>query len=303
MIFHDFMAGWGWVILSLIAAVFLAGFYLVNQYLRQPGHILVFWVRVLVVIFLSPLISRLSLPTDWHFYAAVLLTVLVATFADIRTFNVSAKYGGGVVARVQPVTVWGAFLLWFLFDPQLITQYLSHPWNTAGILAALGGCVFFSMRLNKCQVTRAAMIEMAPALVGYTFTTVLNKYALSHATLESGVYSYMFVQSVFAAVIIGIYAMIRAKYYPVAGSTTGWVTKPMLAATLLATFTWICHMTYKNYAMAFTPNPSFQAALLLTAPVFISIFYHFARHKEEGDVKSGMGIVACALLLALMTVR
>ena len=81
------------------------------------------------------------------------------------------------------------------------------------------------------------------------------------------------------------------------------VDMPMLAAVLLGGFSWICHMIYKNYSMAFVPNPSYQAAILLTAPVFIAAFYHLTKHKEEADVKSGMGIVACALLLALLTVN
>jgi hypothetical protein len=55
--------------------------------------------------------------------------------------------------------------------------------------------------------------------------------------------------------------------------------------------------------MAFTPNPGYQGAILLISPLFIAIFYHFAKHKEEADVKSGMGIVACAILLALATVH
>ncbi len=306
MNFVDFMSGWGWAIFSLIASVFSAGYYLVNQYLKQPGYLLVFWIRVLVILFMLPLVSRLELPLDWRFYAAVLLSVIAGTFSDILMFDVSAKYGGGVVARVQPITVWGAFLLWFLFKPELLGEYAAHPLNTFGILLALGGCVYFSMRLNKCHITKSAMRDMAPALLGYTFTTVLNKYAMDHGTtaagkLEGAVYGYMFFQSAFAVILIGAYAALRAKRD--ATQMTGWIGKPMLAATLLGGFSWICHMIYKNYSMAFVPNPSDQGAILLTAPVFIAGFYHLTKHKEEADVKSGMGIVACALLLALLTVH
>jgi len=301
--FQEFMTGWGWVLFATISAGFASGFFLVNQYLRQPGYLLVFWMRLLVVVFLAPLMRTLSWPTEPGFYIAVFFTVICGTFADIRSFNVSARYGGGVVARVQPVTVWGSFLLWFVFDPKLIFTYLDHPLNTAGILAALAGCVYFSMRLNKCAITKAALIDMAPALAGYTLTTVLNKYAMDHGPLEGAVYGYMFVQSVLAAIFTGIYALIKARHHPEQGVTTGWANQQMLAAALIAGFLWICHMIYKNYAMAFTPNPSYPAAILLTAPVFIAVFYHFTKHKEEADVASGMGIVACALVLALFTVH
>jgi hypothetical protein len=298
--FQDFMAGWGWILFAIIAAVFAGGFYLINQYLRQPGHLLVFWMRFLAVLFLTPVVMRLRLPEDPRFYLTVLITVFVGTFSDIRSFNASAKFGGGVVARVQPLTVWGTFLLWFAFDPKLINGYFEHPVNAAFILLALGGCVYFSMRLNRCQITRAAFVYMLPALVGYTLTNALNKYAMMHGPLEGAVYGYMYAQSLIAVVAIGIYSLIhesRKKDKPT------WMTKEMAVAALLATLTWICHMIYKNYSMAFTPNPGYQGALILTSPVFIAIFYHFAKHKEEADVKSGMGIVACAILLALATVR
>ena len=298
--FQEFMAGWGWILFSFIAAVFAGGFYLINQYLRQPGHLLVFWMRVLVVIFMSPFIAHMRLPEDPKFYLTVLITVFVGTFSDIRSFNASAQYGGGVVARVQPLTVWGTFLLWLCFDPSLIGEYVDHPVNACFILLALSGCVFFSMRLNRCKVTRSAFIYMLPALIGYTFTNALNKYAMMKGPLEGAVYGYMYAQSIIAVIAIGIYSL---QHEARKKDPKPWARANMFAAALLAALTWICHMIYKNYSMAFTPNPGYQGAIILTAPVFIAVFYHFARHKEEADVKSGMGIVACAVLLALATVH
>jgi hypothetical protein len=297
------MSGWGWVLFSVVSAVFGGGFYLVNQYLRQPGHLLVFWMRVIIVLCMSPFMPYVRMPDDPKFYLAVVVTVFVGTFSDIRSFNASAEYGGGVVARVQPLTVWGTFLLWFLFDPSQLGEYLNHPMNAGVILLALAGCVYFSMRLNKCEITRAAFFYMLPALLGYTLTNTLNKYAMGLGNLEGAVYGYMYAQSVIAVISIGIYSLWRQKKLSAAPAVPTWVRREMLAASLIAAMTWICHMIYKNYAMAFTPNPSYQVAINLTTPVFIAFFYFFARHKEQADVKSGMGIVACAVLLALATVH
>ncbi len=299
--FHEFMSGWGWVFSSLIAAVFSAGFYLVNQYMKQPGHLLVFWMRVVIVISMAPMMRYIEMPTDPRFYIAVLVTVLVGTFSDIRIFNAAATYGGGVVSRVQPVTVWCAFLLWFFFDPGLLLKYADRPLNTAVILAALAGCVFFAMRLNKCEVTKSALLYTAPALAGYTVTTVLNKYAMDHGPLEGAVYGYMYVQSAIAVVLIGGYSLYRGR--GAAPTAASWVNTKMLKAVLLLSAAWTCHMIFKNYAMAFTPNPSYQAAINLSTPVFIALFYMAAKHKEEAAVWPGMGIVACAVLLALASTR
>jgi hypothetical protein len=297
-----FMQEGGWALFSLIAAVFSAGFFLVNQYLRQPGHLLVFWMRLLVVLCLSPLAAGLELPANPRFYLAVLVTVFVGTFSDIRTFNACTVYGGGVVSRVQPLTVWGTFLLWLAVDPGMISAYAARPFNTAGILAALAGCVYFAMRLEKCKITRAAFLYVLPALCGYTLTNVLNKYAMGLGSLDGAVYGYMYVQSALAVLLIGAYSLWAEAKGARIPPVKPWATKEMLAATLIAGFSWICHMIYKNYAMAFTPNPSYQVAINLTTPVFIEGFYYLAKHREEADVKSGMGIVACAALLAVMTV-
>lgn len=295
-----FMQGWGWVLFALLAAFFSSGMYLVNQYLKQPGYLLVFWMRFVVVVAMWPFMKTLVLPTDPVFYGTVVVTALAATFGDLRTFNASARFGGGVASRVYPATVWIAFFLWFFFDPALLSKYAQHPLNTAGVLAALGGCVYFAMRINRCAVTRQALFYMAPALLCYATTVVLNKFAMSRGSLDSVVYSYMYFQSVFSIVITGGYAIWRRKKDPQAG---GWAKREMLAAALIAAFAWICAMIYKNYAMSFTPNPSYVAALGLTVPVFIAVFYRIAGHREEADVKSGMGIVASAALLALMAVK
>lgn len=296
----EFLQGGGWAAFSVGAAVFSAAFFLVNQYFRLPGHMVVFWMRVITVLLMTPYMAHVPLPQDPLFYLIMLVTVVCGTGADIRAFNVSAKYGGGVVSRVQPLIVWGSFFLWFFFDPAIIRRYIDHPYNTAGILLALFGCVWFATRLNRCRITRAAFIDMLPALAGYTVTTVLNKYAMHMAPLESAVFGYMYIQSVFAVVMIGGYAAWREREAVLPPS---WRLGTMMAAAGLASLAWIGHMVQKNYAMAFTPNPSYQAALNLTTPVFIALFYLAVGHKEEADVRSGFGIVACALLLAFLTVR
>lgn len=295
-----FMQGWGWVLFALLSAFFSSGMYLVNQYLKQQGYLLVFWMRVVVIVAMWPFMKTLPLSEDPVFYLTVIVTSFAASFADLRTFNASARFGGGVASRVYPATVWCAFFMWFMFDPQLLSRYAQNPVNTAGVLAALGGCVYFAMRINRCTVTRQALLYMSPALFCYALTVVLNKFAMSRGALDSVVYSYMYFQSFFSIVIVGCYAIWRQKTDPQVG---GWGKREMLAAALIAGFTWICGMIYKNYAMSFTPNPSYVAALGLTVPVFIAAFYRITGHREEADVKSGMGIVASAALLALMAVK
>ena len=298
--FALFMHGAGWVAFTLVSAIFSAGIYLVNQYMRQPGHALVFWSRLFTVLALTPCAAFVRMPQSPLFYAAVVATAFCAAFGDIRTFNVAARYGGGVVSRTQPLVIFMTFLLWFAFNPALFGQYARHPLHTGLVLLALGGCGFFSSRLRKCAISRRAFLEMLPALFAYTAATVLNKYAMGHGPLAGAVFGYMYMQSATVVILTGGYILLKGKR-PRAETGERRPRKMARAAAMLV-FGWIGAMIFKSTAMAFVPNPAYLSALLYTAPVFIAIFYKLTGHKEEADIMSGLGLVACAALLAAATV-
>lgn len=307
------MLGSGWAWFSLVSAVFSAGFYLVNQYWRMPGDFLVFTMRIMIVALMTPFVHTLSWPQNPLFYAAVAVTVMVGTSSDVRTFNASAKFGAGMVSRLMPVTVLIAFFLWFAVRPALLFEYLARPWLTLGVLVSLGACVYFAMRLNRCEVSRSAMVYMAPALTGYTITTVLNKYAMDFGAgaedFSGVVLGYMYVQSLIALALVGPYILWKRRgkpaplvqTVPTVPAAPALQMKPLLAASFAAAVVWISHMVFKNYAMAYSESPSYQAAINLTAPVMIAIVYRIVGHREETDVRAGMGIVAAALLLVFVT--
>lgn len=306
MSFDAFMQGGGWAVFALVSAAFSAVIYLINQYLRQPGYLLVFWMRVLATVALTPLMLLVEWPDNPQFYLVVGATVLLVTFADIRSFDVAARYGGGVTSRLQPLSVWGAFLVWLLLDPTAVGRYMAAPVNTLGILAALTGCVYFAVRMNRSPLNRAAFTEMVPALLAYAVTYALNKHAMSLGPMHGAVYGYMYVQSALMAVTAGGYALLRlgkpaaALSVPAPDDVPRWSALPL--ATLIMTAAWIGGMIYKNYAMVFTANPSYVAAIGLTAPVFIALWYWWRQHQEQEEVWSGYGIVACALVLVILTV-
>lgn len=310
--FDLFMAGNGWAWFSLAAAVFSAGFYLVNQYWRLPGDLLVFVMRIMIVALMTPFVHALDWPSNPQFYITVAATVALGTSADVRTFNASAKFGAGMVSRLMPVTVLVAFFLWFAVRPALLFEYLARPALAMGILLSLAACVYFAARLNRCEISRSAMIFMAPALAGYTATTVLNKYAMDFGAAAadfSGVaLGYMYIQSLIALLLVGPYILWqrRKRSVPLTQAVPTVPPPPLhlpalLAASFAAALVWIGHMVFKNYAMAYAENPSYQAAIGLTAPVMIALVYRAVGHREETDVRAGMGIVVAALLLVIVT--
>lgn len=299
--FPAFMQQGGWALFSLIAAVFSMGFYLVNQYLKQPGDLLVFFMRILIVIVLTPFVLHMQLPGDPAFYRLVIVTALLSVTSDIRTLNASSFYGAGVVSRLMPVTVWASFIIWLIMRPEMVDSYFQKPWHAAGIVASMLACVYFASRLRHEEVTRSAMKMMMLPLIGYTLVTIFSKMAMEHGIVANrfagAAIGYMYVQSLTAVILLGPYILWKRR-----GHINIRLNRMTVLASLIACFVWISHMVYKNFAIAYTPHPSYQAAINLLTPVFIALFYKLVKHKEsKTDMVAGMGIVAATIFLTLMT--
>lgn len=161
---------------------------------------------------------------------------------------------------------------------------------------------FLHRACQKNPVNRAALTAVMPALICYAFTVVCNKMAMNHAPLHGGVYGYMYFQSIFAIFLIGGYTAFTRKTGRIK-TKLSLVDKRLLHASFLMFIAFTFHMIFKMYAVGFATNPSYVAALGMTTPIFILLYYRLIAHKEQGDVKNGMGIVLCAVLLAALTVR
>jgi len=289
-----------WIILSFLAAIVSAGIYLVNQYFKLPGHTLVFWMRLFILIGFLPFLNYINWPDNINFYIAVAVTGILASLGDIRLYNITAVYGAGVTARLQPLMLWVAFFVWFIFDPQLLFEYFEHPYKSSGILLSLFGCVYFAAHLKKCPISKAVFFKISPAVAGYGLNMALAKYAFDNSSLHSGVFAYIIVQTIIAIPVSGFFLW-QAQPSKDQENTPKPPLKKILIVSFILTFFWMAHMICKNYANSFAENPAYVAALILTAPVWISLAYKLVGHKEDANVVSGMGIVLCSILLSILT--
>lgn len=291
-----------WILLSLIAAICMGSFYLICQYYKTPGQYLVIWSRILVLLALSPILFLMEWPDDPRFYIAVAITGVIGGLADLRVMNVTADYGGGVVSRLQPLGIGIAFFLWLFVKPEQFLIYQQHPWHAAGIVLALLGCVYFSSILRKCTISAPALRQLIVPIFGYACNIVIAKYAFDHSPFHSGVYFYMFIQSLCVAPLIFGYALMSKKP-TLSLDRQMFFSKVIFVPSFFMFIIWMVHMFAKNYANTMTPNPSYVAALVLTCPVWVMLFYKIVGHKEDANVKAGIGIMVSAILLALLNIR
>ncbi len=298
--FNVLVGDGGWLIASLISTLFLTFLILSNQYFKRPGNFLVFWFRLVTVIGLAPLLFFVEWPDNQNFYIFTVATSIFACFTDMRTFDVVAKYGGGFVSRAIPLTIFIAFPLWFLVDASLLYEYMEHPLNSAGILLTLIGVAYFSSCSNKCEINKEAFKMYLPALIAGAIATVLNKSAMVNGATLDAIICYMFIQSLLILPIMGVYNTYVGRYPKF--KVILYSRKNMLIPCVATSLLWSTIVLFKCTAMITVPNPAYFIAINQLAPILISLLYFVVKHKEEGNVWYGFGVVACAVVMAFLTV-
>jgi len=289
----------GWVYSSILAAFVSAFLMLTNQYFKQSGGAMVLVFRIIVAIILLPFMFYVEIPKTWTFYIALLIAASSGGMADIRTVNLVAKYGGGMVSRMRPLVIFLTFPLWFFFDNALFFKYLEHPAKSTAIVLALIGCAYFASRFKKCEINKAAIKDMLPALVAYSVASIASKIAAMQGGYQQIVIPYLCIQSIMITPIIATYlaftdkAQLKMKVI---------LDKRMLQAAGSFAFFWMMAVALQVISLANVPNPAYYGAIGQLSPVIISLIYLAVGHKEKGDVVSGFGIVLCAVAISLLSV-
>ncbi len=298
--FAFFTSDGGWLAASLISVFFLVCMLLSNQYFKKPGRFLVLWFRSIIVISLLPIMFFIDWPDNHNFYIFTALSSAFACFLDMRTFDVLAKYGGGFVSRIKPITIFIAFPLWFCMDFSLFYEYLENPLNSLGIVVTLIGVGYFASRSNRNEINKEAFKMFMPALLAGAIATVFNKAAMVNGSTLDAVVCYMFIQSALVLPIMVGYNTYVRRFHKLKVIVRS--SKNMLIPSLITAMLWFAIVLFKCTAMITIPNPAYFIAIGQLAPVLISLFYFAIKHKEEGDVINGFGVVACAVVMAFLAV-
>ncbi len=298
--FNFFTTGAGWIFAGIGVAIINATTLLINQYFKVPGSLLAFWSRLCTIALITPFMFMVEWPSEPMFYVAVIGTAFGACYGDIRAYNVMAHYGGGAVSRLLPLIMFMVFPLWFLFDLELLAKYIDQPLKSLGIIASLIACGYFTYNLKKCPVSEGALKMLLPALICYALNSLFGKYAMQFGDYEGAVLCYIFIQSIF------VFSIISIKF--VSDSLRGKETFKFIArrevagVAVVISVLWIAAMVFQNTARITVPNPAYLFVIGQLSTVLISIFYLVIKHKEEGDVASGFGIVVCAIVLSLLVI-
>ncbi len=284
-----------WVVFSILSSMGRAASRLSNQYFQLPGIFLIVANKFLLLVYTLPFVFFIKWPSDPLFYVLLLVQAPIAVYQDKKNFELTAKHGAGVVTRIEPLSIVLLFFAWMAVTPSLFSENFENPLRFTGILLALSAISYFALRLRKCEINFTVFKEMIPLIIGVTCISMLGKAIIDRAESADAVVIYVFVQSL---IMIAVALLFNNRTKNVSKDT--FVNFGNWQKAALLSFVMLIGISGRILAFRFVENPAYVNAIVLMAPVWVVMFYKFVKHKEEGDIKSGFGIVASAIILTLL---
>lgn len=283
-----------WALYSLAAALCVTVMMLVQERVKADGFALSFWIKVFVVLFTLPFAWEAGWPTDARFYWIMAVTAVLYCVSDVVYFRALPHIGSGLMTRLMPGAVVASFFLWLVVDHSLVAKYLSHPWQTAGILFSIAMAAVSAMFLKKCKVSMDGVKKIWPVIFAAAVGPTINKLGLNQAPVAQAAYAFIVVQGAMMIVLWLAYWAVRRPI------TAHELAKPsnIKAALAIGVFSAIM-MVMKMRAVVEADNPAYVSILMYTDALWVIIAYKIMGKRETSNIWAGLGIVASAVLLII----
>lgn len=285
-----------WVLYSIFVAIIMAMRRITNQHFQMSGSDLVLASKGFLVFLCLPFVPFIDWPTSPWFYVLTIITGPLAYYKDKQIYIFTAQFGAGPITRVEPLSVPVVFLTWLAIDWSLLQAQLAQPFTFAGIITCIMASVYFATRLRNCVVSKQVLTAMIPLILSAAALNLFGKGCTEFMPSANSVVSYVFVQAIIVS-IIAIYRTGPTKTMALLHPSNARFLKVGigLAISLLAV------TSLRLLAFKETANPAYATSIMLMGPFIVLIFNRMLRHKEEGNIANGVGIVCAAIGLALLT--
>lgn len=282
-----------WAVFGLTAAALSACMLLLQERLQVNGYALAFWNKVACILVTAPFVWVFGFPDNPTFYLFLGLGAILFAINDVVFFTQLPKVGAGSVSRLLPAATVLTFMLWFILDPGLFRTYAAKPEIAVPIFFVLCAFAFFASQMKKCEISMNALKALWFVLFASVFGSLNIKFITTQADPGQGPYAYVFTEAWMMITLWMIYLIIR-KPVPLSTYTRSWkpgltigaVTATMVLSSIAAFF--------------YVDNPAYIGAIKGLDAVIILFIYKMWGKKAQGNVKAGLGIVACAALLIIL---
>lgn len=284
-----------WAIFALLCAASSALVLIIPERARCDGFALAFWNKAAAFVFMIPLVFMQGMPDQPLFYALVAAQALLWVVSDVIFFRALPKVGAGVISRILPLSVIVTFVLWFFFDHALFKEYLSTPWRSLAVCAALCGSVYFAMRLKKDPVSWQAIRMIWFVLFAAVIGPLMYKLVTRYATIEQGPFAFVLFESFVMVSIWSVFYMVKK---PVPASVL--FSKESLRGGAMVGAAMTMVSLTKFAAMHYVDNPGLVPAVKYIDAIIVMAYYRAIGKVEKADVVAGLGIVGCAVVIILL---
>ncbi len=284
-----------WALLGLLAAILSASMMVLAERFRLPGLAAAYWAKVGCAVIMVPFIFYFGVPSNPWFYLLVTIQAFLWVISDVVFFQALPKVGAAVVSRLLPAASVLTFLLWLLLDQDLWQKYLASPERSVLIFATFCGVAFFASRLRRCALSREAFRAIWFVFVAAILGPIMAKLVVGQLDIKQGPYAYVFFEALVMLACWSLWLLWRRplplaevfnKATAARGLCLGVVTSAMVCLTVAAYF--------------YVDNPAFIPAVKFLDAVFILGIYRILGKREDADIWSGLGIVACAAILVVL---
>lgn len=284
-----------WGTLGLLVALVSTFVPLIQERYKAEPFPLVVWMKIIVVGISLPFLLVQGIPTNTQFYISTFLSALLWAVSDIYYFNAIRHVGSGVVTRVIPSAVIITFIVWTLIDAPYRAKYLSDPVQAAAIAGTILMSVFFAIRLSKCPVSWKGIRLLWFVLCAVAVGPIMDKLSIGSGNTKSAPYAFTCIQAIFMLMLWMLYNLkTRALKW------NEFITPTTVKAGIgVGTFVGISTIL-RSIAYNIVENPAYLAVVTFTDALWVLLVYKLIGHKEDSDIKAGIGIVICAMLLILI---
>jgi hypothetical protein len=284
-----------WVILGLLAAFANTGSPLMQEKLKGNAFSVAVWIKLGTVALILPFVLYFGLPVHLNFYIFAAVSGLIWSVSDVLYFRTVSDVGAGVVSRLLPAAVLLSFLVWFLFDPSLLTKYLDHPTQGLAALGIVCAASFCAMNLKSCPVTVRGFKAIWFVILAAAIGPLIEKISMGNTPKAQTPFAFIFIQALMMLGFWGIFALIkRPVSLPTFLHPSSWKTGLTIS---LFTTTALC---LRFTALQYVQHPAFLSVILFTDAVWIIAYYKITGHRDDSKIWAGLGIVGCAAALILV---
>lgn len=286
-----------WAFFALSAALLQSSARLINQYAKIPGIKLTLYVKAFHIIYIIPVLFFVDWPKSVIFYIISALTAPLVIYQDKSIYDFTARFGAGSVTRIEPLSVPFVFICWILINPDSLIDNMERPFHFFGICSCIMLSVFFAIKMRHCPVNLEAIKAMLPIVLIMGTINIMAKISIDYAPNYEGVAVYIFVQTSIV-ILIGYFLNRKNKKLSEEQNNIKMIKVSFLMSVVIFSV-----IILRMYGFILSENPAYVTAVMLTGPFWILVFYKAVGHKENSDIRPGIGIVLSAILLTILVTR